>query len=73
MTGNKINEIIELINQQKTYIFNLKAQFEIALGDGFLDNSKSSIHNHISLMDDMVEKINVLNEEIHIYLCKIAS
>lgn len=64
MTINKIDQISSLINNQKTNIISLKAKFEIALSSGFLDNRKYAIYEHLSTMDDLVDKIEGIAEEI---------
>jgi hypothetical protein len=68
MTIHKINEIVDLINQQSSYITNLKSQFEIALQEGFMDLSKAAIHYHLCLMDDQVDKLAELNQMIGFFL-----
>lgn len=67
MTNDKIKQIMVLINQQEKYIIDLKGQFEIALGEGFLDNSKLSIYDHISRMDDALNAIQYVNGEMALY------
>lgn len=64
MTGSRINEIIELINVQNLKLSHLKSEIDIALGEGFLDYSKTIIHDHLSMIDDKMTEIIELNYKI---------
>jgi hypothetical protein len=64
MTENRLNEIERLINMQIVKLSQIKAIFEIALGGNFLDYSKVTVYNYISLMDDRLEEVYCLSNSI---------
>ena len=69
MTYRSVNEFTPLIQQeidslliQKENLFAIEHLANVALGNTFLDLPKITIHSHLCVLHDFLEKVITINE-----------